>query len=230
MIDYHCHILPGCDDGAATVAESLEMARLLAAAGFREVCCTPHCIRGSYDNTPEQVRTAVVFLQKELDRAGIAVRLQPGMEYYLDEYFLDLPELQTLGDSDLVLVEAPGQANPKAVQAGLEKVLALGLTPLVAHPERSEIFLSSPAPLASRHEVLLQGNLGSFTGFYGPQVQRCAYDLLRVGSYTVVGSDAHDAPRLGGVLEKWAEKLLVNPALRKLAYPQGEGEFVRAVG
>ena len=222
MIDYHSHILPGCDDGAATVAESLEMARLLAAAGFREVCCTPHCIRGSYDNSPEPVRTAVVSLQQELDREGIELHLQPGMEYYLDEFFLELAELQTLGDSDLVLVESPGQANPKAVQAGLEKVLALGLTPLVAHPERSEIFFSSRSPLATRPEVLLQANLGSFTGFYGPNVQRRAYDLLRTGAYAVVGSDGHDARRLGGVLEQWGEKLQVNPALRRLVFPQGD--------
>ena len=228
MIDYHCHILPALDDGAADLAESLAMARLLAAAGYREICCTPHCMRGSYDYAPGRVREAVAALQGELERAGIPVRLRPGMEYYLDEYFVELAELQPLGDSRLALVEAPQQANPLAVRSGLEKVLSLGLTPLVAHPERSQIFFSSPELLAARHEVLFQGNLGSFTGFYGPNVQRRAYELLRAGRYAVFGSDGHDAVRLGGVLEQWQEKLEVNPALSRLVYGDATEGMARA--
>jgi protein-tyrosine phosphatase len=200
------------------------MARLLAAAGFRQVFCTPHCIRGYYDTTPEAVREAVCALQKALDGEGIRLRLRPGMEYYLDEYFLDLREPQTLGESRLVLVEAPSQALEEVVMQGLEKVRAIGLTPLVAHPERSEVFTPSPSGLRSLPEgTLLQANLGSFTGFYGKQVQRRAYDLLRAGRYAALGSDAHDAARLAGMLEAWLGKLVANPALRLLAGIAGDG-------
>ena len=87
MIDYHCHILPGIDDGCADLDESLELAQVLTTAGFTEVYCTPHCIHGVYNNTPSAVRAAVEQLQEQLTREGIPLRLSPGMEYYLDEYF-----------------------------------------------------------------------------------------------------------------------------------------------
>lgn len=226
MIDYHCHILPALDDGAQDLAEALEMARLLAAAGFREVCCTPHCIRGSYDTTPAQVREAVAALQASLHGEGIDLRLRPGMEYYLDEFFLGLEEVQPLGEGRLVLAEAPGQANAEVVREGLEKIASLGLTPLIAHPERSPIFNFSDAGAKRKTQnlqlpqgCLCQANIGSFTGFYGSRVQRCAYEQLRCGQYAAFGSDAHDAVRLAGMLEAWRGKLLVNPVLRQLAAP-----------
>lgn len=224
MIDYHCHLLPGLDDGAKGLAEALEMARLLAGAGFREVCCTPHCIRGSYDTTPAQVREAVAALQATLHRQGIDLRLRPGMEYYLDEFFLRLEEVQPLGEGRLVLAEAPGQANAEVVRAGLEKIVSLGFIPLIAHPERTPLFNSSGAAVKREtqdlqlpQECLYQANIGSFTGFYGSQVQRRAYDQLRGGQYAALGSDAHDARRLAGVLEAWQGKLPVNPVLQQLA-------------
>jgi protein-tyrosine phosphatase len=223
VIDHHSHILPSIDDGARDLAEEVEMARLLAGAGFRQVFCTPHCIRGYYDTTPEAVGEAVAALQRTLDGEGIRLRLGPGMEYYLDECFLNLKELQTLGESRLVLVEAPSQALEEVVMQGIEKVRGAGLTPLVAHPERSEVFTPSASGRLSLPEgTLLQANLGSFTGFYGKQVQRRAYDLLRAGRYAVFGSDAHDAARLAGMLEAWQGKLLANPALRLLAGLEGE--------
>lgn len=232
MIDYHCHILPGIDDGARDLTESLEMARLLAGAGFRVVCCTPHCIRGSYDTTPAQVREAVTALQASLDREEIDLWLRPGMEYYLDEFFLRLDTIQTLGEGRLALVEAPCQANPEVVRAGLEKILAHNLTPLIAHPERSPLFNGADAAKRKtpNFEVptgcQFQGNIGSFTGFYGAKVQRCAYDKLRAGDYAVLGSDAHDSRRLAGVLDNWQGKLPVNPVLQQLAghLPAGEPE------
>jgi protein-tyrosine phosphatase len=232
MIDYHCHILPGIDDGAKDLAESLAIARLLADAGFRVVCCTPHCIRGSYDTTPQQVREAVAALQASLDREKIDLWLRPGMEYYLDEFFLRLDTIQSLGEGRLVLVEAPGQANPEVVRAGLEKLLAHNLTPLIAHPERTPLFNGADATKRKTQNFELpagckfQGNIGSFAGFYGLKVQRCAYDKLRDGTYAALGSDAHDALRLAGVLDNWQGKLLVNPVLQQLAghLPTGEPE------
>ncbi len=220
MIDHHCHLLPGIDDGARDRPEALAMAGMLAAAGFDQICCTPHRLRGSYDTTPGQVRSAVAELQAAVGRAGIDLQLHPGMEYYLDEFFLDLTELVPLGTSRLVLVEAPGQANAEVVAAGLDRVLQFRYIPLIAHPERSSLLQTSPALLTSRPAVQLQANIGSFVGFYGPRVQCQAYLLLRQGRYARIGSDAHDARRLPGILDAWKEKLLTNPVLARLG---GEG-------
>lgn len=139
MIDYHCHLLPGLDDGPDSVDESLVMARALAAFGFREVHCTPHCIAGQYEISPVEVRDAVRKLQARLDREGIALALRPGMEYYLDEYFERFAaNLLPLGESRLVLCEAPPQAPPELVGEMASLVVIQGFIPLIAHPERSE--------------------------------------------------------------------------------------------
>jgi protein-tyrosine phosphatase len=217
LIDYHCHILPGVDDGAATLDEALAIARLLAAAGFTSVHCTPHCIRGLYEPTPEQVRTAVAELQTQIDRAAIQLRLLPGMEYYLDEFFLArLDNPLPLGASRMLLVEVPGQGDPERVEDALTHVLAKGMVPLLAHPERTRLLddavtrsrwpslwrrgkETTEAGLLGRLSaagVLLQGNLGSLAGHYGPQVRERALALLGRKSYSCFGSDAHAAASL----------------------------------
>ena len=139
MVDYHCHLLPALDDGPASLDESLEMARALAEFGFRAVHCTPHCIAGHYEFSPVEVRAAVTRLQGEVARAGISLQLHPGMEYYLDEGFERFAaNLLPLGESRLVLCEAPPQALPGVVAAMLELIVVQGVIPLIAHPERSE--------------------------------------------------------------------------------------------
>ncbi|NJC86972.1 MAG: hypothetical protein FIB02_00325 [Desulfuromonas sp.] len=140
MIDYHCHLLPGLDDGPESVDESVDMARALAAFGFREVCCTPHCIKGHYELSPVEVREAVRKLQSRLDCEGVALRLHGGMEYYLDECFEQFAaNLLPLGASRVVLCEAPPQAPPGLVADMAGLIVVQGYIPLVAHPERTEV-------------------------------------------------------------------------------------------
>ncbi len=139
MIDHHCHLLPGFDDGPATLEVALVMARGLADFGFSVVHCTPHCIAGHYEFSPMEVRAAVAALQGELDKAGIPLRLRAGMEYYLDEHFARFAaNLLPLGESRLVLCEAPPMAIPEVVAEQLGRIVAAGWLPLVAHPERTE--------------------------------------------------------------------------------------------
>lgn len=140
MIDYHCHLLPALDDGPATLDEALLMARALVDFGFREVHCTPHCLSGQFEFSPVEVRAAVDRLQAELNSAGIPLRLHPGMEYCLDAGFERfVANLLPLGESRLVLCEAPPRALPAALAALLELIVVQGFTPLIAHPERSEV-------------------------------------------------------------------------------------------
>ncbi len=140
MIDYHCHLLPGLDDGPQTVSESMEMARQLAAFGFREVCCTPHCIKGHYEISPVEVRNEVRRLQSCFAGEGIPLLLRSGMEYYLDEFFEQFAaNLLPLGESRLVLCEAPPQAHPGLVVEMIDLIVVQGFVPLIAHPERSDV-------------------------------------------------------------------------------------------
>lgn len=219
MIDYHCHILPGLDDGCRDLDEAVELARLLAGAGFRQVYCTPHCIRGVYDNTPTAVQVAVAALQQELDRQGIALQLHAGMEYTLDEYFPRLlSDLQPLGDTGMVLVESPSQADGEALKEVIFAIVRKGLTPLFAHPERYDYLALPAASGGLLHKIkayftgavidsgdtahclveslqqqgcLFQGNIGSFANHYGSSVAQRARKLKQRQFYHCFGSDAH---------------------------------------
>lgn len=229
-IDWHCHLLPGLDDGAESLAEALEIARILAGAGFTDVFCTPHCMRGLFDNTPSMVRRAVAELQQSLEAADIRLRLLPGMEYFLDEYFeRQLEDPLPLGETGCLLVEASRQAEPERLKAQLFAIRRRGLTPLLAHPERYEFLAGNgspppglfgrlrqrfaakqPGPVAEPNllsELLamgcrLQGNLGSFAGVYGRGVQNSAEQLLAAGRFDCFGSDAHRSASLERLLAR----------------------------
>src|SRR6185369_5354050 len=135
--DYHCHLMPGIDDGAATLEESIAMARVLSAAGFTTVCCTPHLIKGTYECSAVGIRERTKLLQQQLAAESIPLQLIAGAEYYLDEY---LPELLhdplPLGDSKLLLIEIPGHAPVEFVKETCYLIKGSGYTPLIAHPER----------------------------------------------------------------------------------------------
>jgi len=145
MIDWHCHILPGLDDGASSIEESLAMARLLSAAGYAHVCCTPHRLRGMYDTAPAAMRAGVVQLQAVLDEEGVALTLVPGMEFCLDEFFIEdfSSEPVPLGGSRRVLVETPSNADPQLLRENIFFLVRSGFVPLFAHPER-HAFLAPP--------------------------------------------------------------------------------------
>lgn len=144
MIDFHSHILPGIDDGAADLAEALAIARILAEAGFSEVHCTPHSIPGAYEAGPVRIRAAVEDLSREIERAGIPLRLVAGAEYYCDEFLpARLEDPLPLGNTDLILMEAPLQATTSLLSHTAYQVVRRGFTPLIAHPERCAILSSS---------------------------------------------------------------------------------------
>lgn len=140
MIDFHSHILPCLDDGAKDMTESLAIAAVLAEAGFAEVHCTPHFISGAYEASPVRVRQGVLELQEAIDREGIPLRVAAGSEYYCDEFLSKrLDDPLTLGDTNLLLMEAPLQASNDQLSAIVYQVALRGYTPLIAHPERCSL-------------------------------------------------------------------------------------------
>ena len=154
MTDWHCHLLPGIDDGAATFDESLAMAAALAGAGFTEVYCTPHLIRGCYEASADEVLALIGELQERLDAAGIPLRLHQGREYFLDEYlpgFLEEPF--TLGSSRQVLVEIPPHVTGEMVRQLAYGIVRRGLVPVIAHPERCRL-LEPQTPRRESRSVL----------------------------------------------------------------------------
>lgn len=148
MIDWHSHILPGLDDGAADMQQALAMASALAAAGFRTVYCTPHRMRGGYEADNDQVRQGVAGLQERLQEGGVPLTLLPGCEYRLDEYLLaSLADPLPLGESRLILVEILPQISAEMARQLLYGVVRSGFTPVIAHPERCQLLEPVARPL-----------------------------------------------------------------------------------
>jgi len=144
-VDWHCHLLPNIDDGPSTMEESIEMARLLRDAGYEQVYCTPHLIKGVYEAGNDAVRSGVGELQAALDREGIGLRLHAGREYYLDEFLADyLNDPLLLGDTRYLLIELPRHAPVDLVKQTFFRIRQRGHTPLIAHPERCRLFELPP--------------------------------------------------------------------------------------
>jgi protein-tyrosine phosphatase len=219
VIDFHCHILPNIDDGPIHIDESVAMARALHQAGFRQVFCTPHQIRGSYEVDNQTVRSAVSVLQSRLDDDGIDIQLFSGREYYLDE-FLDryLKNPLFLEGTQFILLEIPNHASVEFVKEACFRIKCSGFIPMIAHPERCSLFAENlqNESLISRllrlkmksldqeekQSSLLnylkkdigcafQGNLGSFGNRHSPEVHQAADYLKKKGVYTHFGTDAH---------------------------------------
>lgn len=210
MIDLHCHLLPGIDDGPPTLEAALDEARVHVAAGVRDVVCTPHVSHG-HRNTAAQIGEATVALQSALDEAGIALRVLPGAEVSLSRAIeLDDTELAALhlAGSEWLLLEPPlGSEVPRLAQmvAGIQ---SRGHRVLVAHPERCSAFHRDPKLLGElvRAGATAQVTAGSLSGQFGNTVKKVATGMVEADLIHVVASDAHDAvkrpPGLAGPLQE----------------------------
>lgn len=202
MIDIHTHILPGVDDGAEDIYDSIEMASLAYEYGTKVIVATPHCnIPGEYDNYfgSEYIRTfqkTKEIIQRE--RPGIT--LLAGMEVFATE---DLPRLLTEGKvfpinrSRYVLMEFDFGEDPDFADEVLRQVKEVRAVPLIAHAERYEFVQDDPR-IVYRWKKMgyeVQVNKGSFLGRFGEDARRTAYELLNHNLVTAVASDAHSPIR-----------------------------------
>jgi len=173
--DFHCHILPALDDGPGSINESIEMARGLSSLGFNEIYCTPHLMRGVFDNHKERIELAVLDLKTALDENGIAVTLHAAVEYCLDEFLLDFLDQPMPMGENIVLVEAYRQVQPQFLAEALYKVIVLKhLRPLIAHPERYDMF---DAILPERRKQRFSGGLWPWNWNSLPLVDRREYSF-----------------------------------------------------
>lgn len=198
MIDLHCHILPGVDDGPADLATSLEMARAHVAAGVTRVAATPH-VTWDIPTEPAAIAAGVAELSAALRAEGIALEVLPGAEIGLTRAAeMDDAELRALalGGGPWLLVEAPLRAMA-GVPPVVQSLLLRGHRVLLAHPERSPVFQRDPEALAGlvHAGVLTQVTAGSLVGRFGSTVQRFVLRLARDGLVHNVASDAHDPVR-----------------------------------
>lgn len=192
MIDLHCHILPGVDDGASSYEASLAMSAMAAHHGIRHIVATPHCTTGGV----RDVTIGVNMLQELLTEENIPIRLYPGMEIfgtYDTAQLLLEKKLLTLNHSRYPLIEFAFHSDGEEETDILQSVIQAGFTPLVAHPERYAYICQDPTLLNHWKQMgcLFQVNRGSLLGRYGYAAQQMAMAMVHRGFATVVATDAH---------------------------------------
>jgi protein-tyrosine phosphatase len=196
VIDLHCHVLPGIDDGPRTIEESVALARVAAGDGIRTIVATPHA-SGRYPNRPARIARLVDELSARLHTEGIPVELRAGAEIAMTHAAdLSADELarMTLGGGGWLLLEPPFLP----IVTGLERVVAQlhgeGHRVILAHPERCPAFHRDHHVLRALvgDGVLTSITAGSLVGRFGKEVKRFASKLVAEEMAHNVASDAHD--------------------------------------
>lgn len=196
MIDLHSHILPGLDDGPASMEGSLQLARAAVAAGTRTIVATPH-VNGGYGIGPERIAEGVAELTDALARAAIPLEVLPGGEIAIWRLVdLDDDTLRgfALGGGPRLLVESPFSPVVGEFEPMVLDLQQRGHRVLLGHPERCPAIQRDPERLVRLVQagVLVQVTAGSMEGAFGSTVRRFTVSLLREGLVHVVASDAHD--------------------------------------
>ncbi|WP_346838385.1 CpsB/CapC family capsule biosynthesis tyrosine phosphatase [Microbulbifer sp. SAOS-129_SWC] len=203
MIDLHCHLLPGIDDGAADMEQALGLARAAIEDGITHAVATPHIHIGRYANTRDSIAQLLGEFRQALLDAQIPLEVSSAAEVRLSD---DLPALverdqlpfvgEWQGDR-LLLLELPHSHIPPGVERIIDWLYQRNIRALIAHPERNRGILRDVdlvRPLAQRG-CLFQVTAGAVTGGFGPPAQQRARQLLERNLVTVLASDAHHLVR-----------------------------------
>ncbi|WP_205695520.1 tyrosine-protein phosphatase [Conexibacter sp. SYSU D00693] len=196
MIDLHCHVLPGIDDGPEDLEEALGLCRAQVAAGITTVVATPHVAWEFPDNDAARIAAGVASVRDALAREELDLQVLPGAEVALTQAAeLDDEELRalTLGGGPWLLLEPPLSPAAPDFEFVLQGLAARGHRLLVAHPERIPAFLRDREVVERcvAEGMLMQVTAGSFVGRFGRDVQRFAMGMLQDGLVHNVASDAH---------------------------------------
>jgi protein-tyrosine phosphatase len=196
MIDIHCHILPGVDDGAKSIEDSLLMAGEAAIEGIHTIIATPH-LNSQYNNRKELILTKVGELNQALKDAKIDVTILPGQEpriygEILEDFEKD--DIQTLNDSQYIFIEFPSNHVPRYTEKLLFDLQVKGLTPIIVHPERNSELIERPEILFRLVEkgALTQVTAASLCGYFGKKIKSFSMQLIESNLTHFIASDAHN--------------------------------------
>jgi len=216
LVDVHCHILPGIDDGAQTVEDSIEIIKSLNNIGIRKHIPTPHIMEGFYANTKESIENSYALLLegKSIDKKNI---MTPSAEYMIDSNFEKLIEENNLLPlyEKYILIEMSYFKASINLHNVLFDLQNLGYTPILAHPERYNYFhnnLNYYKELKTRG-CLFQLNLLSLSNYYGESTKKIAYKLIQEDLIDFVASDSHNVRHVKKISDIKIDKSIKNNVL-----------------
>lgn len=210
MIDLHCHILPGVDDGARTLDESVEMARMAAAAGTTTIVATPHMLHPQFHVPGDLARRKLELVRGALADAEVDVEVVLGGEIHFNaevEAKLDSGELLPLCESRrYILFELPATHVPGAFRELVWRLQMRGIFPVLAHPERNMDFERNPDSIHAVRAagVPIQVTAMSVTGAFGRRAKKVAKRWLKEGVVDLIASDGHGPGRRPPVMDEAA--------------------------
>ena len=195
-VDMHSHLLPGLDDGVATLEEAEQIILSLIQLGYRRIITTPHVMSDAYRNTPEMILGKLETLKEHLQKRSIDIHISAAAEYYLDEALFKMVEAQqpllTFGQKYL-LFETNFLTEPFNLKEFIFLATTRGYKLILAHPERYLYLQNNLAKVQDLLDrgVLMQMNISSLTGYYSKPVQQMAFKLVDRGMIHWLGSDCH---------------------------------------
>jgi protein-tyrosine phosphatase len=223
--DIHCHLVPGIDDGAKSLDESLAMARLAIDEGFATIICTPHQCGNNSQVTGEMIRSQVAQLQSHLNDAGIPLTVMPGADVRIEPGLVSLLQsgkVVSLADRMRhVLLELPHEVY-LPLEPLLKELRSAGMTGILSHPERNAGILARPEIMAGLVDggCLTQVTAGSLLGTFGPASQQTAEQFVSQGLVHFIATDAHGARARRPLMKQAFEKcvhLVGEAAARQMA-------------
>jgi protein-tyrosine phosphatase len=203
MIDIHCHILPGVDDGARTLDDSIEMARVAVEHGIHTIVATPHHRNNNFENYREDILTKVEELNRSLEELSIPLIILPGQEIRiygdLVTGILNQEILPINADTPYLLIELPSSNVPNYTERLLYDLQLRGFIPIIAHPERNTEIISNPEKLYNlvNNGALSQITAASIMGKFGKKIEKFSKEILQANLTHFIASDAHNIKNRG---------------------------------
>jgi protein-tyrosine phosphatase len=225
-IDVHSHLLPGIDDGCKTIEESIACAKLLVEHGYTHSFCTPHIWKSLPANTVANIPVMVAGLQTELEKQNIPLKLIPGGENNIqpDLFQTEPNQVVTCGmNHKHILIDFWSDRLPDFFTTNVTWLQSLGLTVILAHPERMRAVQDNPEEVVetiASMGVLMQGNLACFSDAPHTHTRRTAELMLSQDRYFCVGSDLHNLASLPARMYglKRVEEVVANAKFRELTW------------
>jgi len=213
MIDLHCHLLPGVDDGSKSMNISLKLANDAVRDGIGYALLTPHHMNGVYLNHKKAVIQQTQEFQVELDRHKIPLKVFPGQEVRINGDLLTALDQDDILFADeggqYLMLEFPDDDVPVYTTKMIYELMQRGIIPVIVHPERNTKIMKQPDVL---YKLLSKGCLsqitaGSYVGTFGQKVQKFSKRLIQSGQAYVFSSDAHNLPNRSYEMAKAFKKL-----------------------
>ncbi|WP_251552253.1 tyrosine-protein phosphatase [Neobacillus muris] len=196
MVDLHCHILPGADDGAEDLSESILMARIAVEQGITTIVATPHHLNNQYENPRTKIIEQVEKLNLVLQQEKIELKILPGQEtriYGEMVQGIEEGEIQPINGTQYVLVEFSSSHVPRYTEQLFYDIQMKGFIPIVVHPERNQEIIERPEILYQlvKKGALTQVTASSICGDFGKKIKNFSLQLIEANLTHFIASDAH---------------------------------------